>query len=224
MSKKSWIIIIVFVILLAGLAVAGVYYWAQLEMAKTSTNSQKVITAKDLEKQQLSKQLGDSQSQNIYLQQEAQRVKDELASSTRPKIDPLADWKTYSNERYSINFKYPKNFVLKEEFVGRATVLKITDSIDSQKPGLWLYVDFEGGPFFYNQKYTIKETDGRLQILDSVDEPNNANNTNNYFTAFSSLVASNKHFYIWSFRVNKEGQDAFEPIFKTILESTQFFK
>lgn len=95
--KKIWVVLIT-VLVTAGLIGGGGYYYLNKKFSD--------------EKATLNKQISD-------LNDEIDALKNPASSSsttdTTATADPTSDWKTYTNAKYGISFKYPKSWVIDDD-------------------------------------------------------------------------------------------------------------
>jgi len=95
--KKIWVVLITFLITV-GLVGGGGYYYLNSKFND--------------EKATLNKQISDLNSQIDALKNPASSSS---TTSTTATVDPTSDWKTYTNAKYGVSFKYPKTWAIDDD-------------------------------------------------------------------------------------------------------------
>lgn len=145
------------------------------------------------------------------------------------------DWKTYSNEEYGFEFRYPPNFSIVTDkvhikYIGHPKGfnwyrVELTDALASESPFLRFEVDPDGyGPFHPDKGYVVSENaDGVVSAVPTSVAQSEYQNDGLTFIGPSSLTARNGHTYYWQFSFKEGGKD-WEPVYKDILSTFRFIR
>lgn len=67
--------------------------------------------------------------QNMQLKSQIMKLQTVSSPSPTPTLDPTADWKTYINEKYGFNFKYPDGYKIEERVPGFVVLTLLNENI-----------------------------------------------------------------------------------------------
>lgn len=151
-----------------------------------------------------------------------------------------ANWKTYRNDKYGFEFRYPAIF---EKVTDKVYIkyiahpqgfnwyrVELIDTGADERPFMRFEVDPDGyGPFFPDKVYKVEETEsGNAQFvfedtlrdtLTSKEEREDGQ----VLIIPQALKSRNGRTYYWQFSFKEGGKD-WEPVFKEILSTFRFTK
>lgn len=150
--------------------------------------------------------------------------------------DETANWRTYFNENLSFSFKYPTNWIMKEDTlpdIPRETMaseyLYISNDLMSESPGLILYVNPAGfGVIPPDIEYELAPTEENgVKIINRTEIPpfdeEGPTNIDGIVVIFCKTVRLGANTYSFEF-VFKEGGKDFEPVFNQMLSTFRFIE
>ncbi len=142
--KTFWTVIIS-VILTAGVAGGGVYYFLN-KQATTDKNS-------------LNSQISDLQTQISNLKKTTTSTTTTATASTT--TDPTTNWKTYTNTTYGFRFKYPKEWTVEEG--ASASLSQRIVSVKSDQPNSSKIWPGPGSVHYFDQVIVNKEKETTIK-------------------------------------------------------------
>ncbi len=150
--------------------------------------------------------------------------------------DETTNWRTYFNENLSFSFKYPTNWIIKEDTlpdIPRETMaseyLYISNDLTSESPGLILYVNPAGfGVIPPDIEYELAPTEENgVKIINRTEIPpfdeEGPTNIDGIVVIFCKTVRLGVNAYSFEF-VFKEGGKDFEPVFNQMLSTFRFIE
>ncbi len=79
--------------------------------------------------------------------------------------DEFSDWKTYEDEEYGFEFKYPSDFSIKKEKFMSGDFVAIEKISDNGKISFHVDVNTDGfGPIFYDKTFILENKSGNLVV------------------------------------------------------------
>lgn len=133
------------------------------------------------------------------------------------------------NKIFVATFYYPDSFSIQSENqlgdFGNGTIwyrVELTDNSTNQNALMRIESNPDGyGPIFADKLYHLNESNGKINIVDIEYLPKSELNDNDTTWVTARLEAKNGITYFWQL-IFEKGEKDFEPIFKSLIESTKF--